>query len=43
MEKQLPNSLNRSHFLLPDILVQRFRTPATSKMELLGTIVNDLH
>ena len=32
----------RSHFILRDILVQRSRTPAKSKMELLGTTVNDL-
>ena len=33
----------RSYFVLPDILVQRSRTLATSKMELFGAIVNDLH
>ena len=31
----------RSHFILPDILVQRSRILATSNMELFGTIVND--
>ena len=42
MWKNSDQMVYRSYFILRDILVQRSRTPAKSKMELLGTTVNDL-
>ena len=33
----------RLHAVLPDFVIQKSRTPATSKMEFFGTMVNDVH